>query len=833
MRTGVSVVAFAFYAHFLAAEEVTPKVPVAYPVVRYFVEGGRFVTALALDGEGGFWVGSEDKGLHYCDGVFWHEVRTPYPYEHAVSAATTGESVWLGLSRSGAAEMDKGGTWRFHDILTGLGAHRVNGFAWDKSGQLWAATDHGVRFYNGLSWSFAGRPPGDEVTSVVSWGERILAGAALTGVWAVSAKRMERFSADGLPDKRICDLAVGPSSTLWAGTFSGPAFLAQNKWVPVALPVEARSKDEEAAALDPQSQAVLGLTWDGKDGLFMATRTEGILYYCPKSKEWRQPTPNLGNWGSYVHKVVFDDNGSIWAATNGAGVARFEKEGLVFWDGKTALRCVDERVQSSAGWTYGDRSTARSLGQFLLGRVLRMAQTDAAKEFICLYFDGLNGVTMAPAAGTAGQSAYRGAVLLEYASGKVVWSHDAMPRQPVRWSGGGLRAACRTSAEQVVVTDVLSGKDRTCSLSVDASRFYFLDGQTVLFEAEPRSAKLVLTGESGSWSGLSREELPADPSPLERFRRVALDKTELEQGAFGKAGEGSREGASSGTAALHGLEVIASEPVGDHELSGGESMTFELPKSSSRPLVFFSFQYKDTNDAAKELAAFDVVVESGRRARGYKIDEFSAVPKQVVFCVPTQVGETPKLRLQTPRGRKIKLTGMKWLAANIKGSRSLPEQFRIRDERAGLALSPANPAIHVKSPDGSGITVQRLPFGKHELDFLFDGTLEYAGWKAPEGALGWSLEIAFADEAQVEGVVTFGTAGLLSQQMEGLCIEVWEGDAESATTGKWRWHTGVVGTPQFQYGLFQPCTTRKIRVTGLSRKMGVTELMVFAREPDE
>ena len=836
MKTNWLSALLIFLISHAAAEEITATDRVEYPIAKHFVEGGRFATALALDGKGGFWVGSEDKGLHYCDGLFWYEIETPYRYEHAVSAAANGESCWLGLSRSGAAEVKSGGAWRFHDILSGLGAHRINDLAWDKSGALWAATDRGVWRYDGDSWSFAGAPPGDEVTCVVQWQDRVLAGTGLSGIWTVSEAGLEPLRATGLPDRRVCDLAVGPADSLWAGTFSGPAFLDEDQWIALKLPLEPRTKEQEEAALAPQSHAVLCLVWDGKDGILMGTRTEGILHYYPKAKQWRRATPRLGHWANYVNKLILDANGSLWAATHGAGVLRFEKEGMAFWDGKTALRLGEGKVHSSGGWTYDDRSTAVSLGQFLMGRVLRMAQVDAQERSISLYFNGLAGMETAAAASDV-PSAYQGVVLLDYSSGKVVWSHPAIPYQPVRWSQAASRVAYRTSKEQVVIDDWLEKTDRTCDLPIDAKRFFFLDGGTLVFDdCGGKRARLVLTEHSGSWTGSSGEPVPDDPSPIRRFQRAIVkpagpdEKPPPTVGTAGRPGDAEWD---AGTAIL-GLQAVELGPAGSRELPGGQSHTCRLQETPNRPLVFFSFDYEDLQEPAEGLASFEIVVESGKRTRTHEIDEVSPVPRRIVIGIPVRARETPKLCIRAPRGRRLKLTDMKWLTANIRGARALPMRFRIRSgEPSGPVLAPSNPAIHVKSPDGSGLTVQRLPYGQHELDFLFDGSIGRAGWKAPEGMLGWTLEIAFAEEVRVDGVVAFGTAGPLSQQMEGICIEAWEPDAALPLGGKWKWHRGLVAGRQFHQGIFHPCTTTKIRVTGLSREAKVSELMVFAREPEE
>ena len=797
---------------------------------RTFTEGGKFVTTLCPDGTGGVWCGSEDGGLRHFDGIWWREIRLPHPHESPPSIALSPAGVWLGFSRSGVALLSPGGKWTSHGIWRGLPAKRVHAVLAAKGGAVWAGTDRGLWRWD-ARWEkcrTAGAGEPGSVTAVVEWREVIMAGTDFQGVWKLKDERLAPLGAEGLPDRRVHDLAVGPDGRLWVATFRGAAVLEGDKWTTVPLPVEGRTAEEEKAAVCPATQAVLALSADRQGSIWMGTRSYGLFRYSPQDQSWQRiggALPDL-----FVRALRTDPDGTVWAGTYGGGVTQFEPSAFVLEAGDLFLCFADSEVRCPKGWVYDDRRAASSLPAFIYGRRLRKAQCDTKGQYVCLYFSGPERVRGLEVPETG--DAFAGVTHLKVDTGQVRFAASQLPLRPVRWNRQGTWVAAQTGADQLTAWQTGTETARRVRSPEAVEDFAFAEDELVVVQAHGgRAANWPLNEEVEALTFGSRESPLGTSLPVRDLRRCPsalaqgnnAQRLRREEPAAQNSQAGSLDTRDRGRLPISEGETFEAS-AGPLALKPDEQAQFLAPDRVSGPMVFFCFVYETARDAEDRGPVLEIRAESGGQQRAYRLDGRGPGAQRAELCIPLRPEGQASVRVVGLDRAPVTLSEVHWWAPSLEGERATAVKALLPGAAGpSTQFAASSLQFYVRGPDRIGSS-RRATFAEAQVKQLSDGDLREPIWKPLEEGLGWSLEIEFREPLEIEAVIALGAPGRQSEQATGLSLESW--DTEH---GRWEWVTGEHGEPQFQQSLFPKCAAAKFRVGCVSTKGLLTELLVIGR----
>ncbi len=151
---------------------------------------------------------------------------------------------------------------------SGLVDNNVLSLAVDRFSNTWFGTASGLSMYSGASWT------------------------------------SYRAADLGLPGETVISLAASPDGRVYAGTLSGAAVWNGVRWSPVE-------------AMEGQTVFALSITAGGQ-----------IVWFGTETGVERLDVPD-GTWSDYpieapVKDLLFDSSDTLWAATSGAGLARWD-----------------------------------------------------------------------------------------------------------------------------------------------------------------------------------------------------------------------------------------------------------------------------------------------------------------------------------------------------------------------------------------------------------------------------------------------------------------------------------------------------------------------------
>ena len=305
------------------ATSVTPSVatPVATPAAqgaraefgfaeRYFESVGDsdsipegLVTALAQDGQGWLWIGTQAGLLRY-DGYrlrkFVHATNNPASlpgdFVQCLWAEANG-TIWVGTASSGLARYDPR-TEQFTTLRNDPGnpdsvsAGTIWALAGEVSGGLWIGTDQGLDYR-----SASGGP--------------------------LQHFRKEAGNPIGLLDDRIYSLLLDRDDALWVGSAAGLQRRAKNskgferidaRWLTGHSP-------SDRQALEIVLQQKIMTLFQARDGkLWFATREYGVAWLDPRTRQLQRLDPAVVSPRDWVKTIAQPDPGQIWLGSYGDGV---------------------------------------------------------------------------------------------------------------------------------------------------------------------------------------------------------------------------------------------------------------------------------------------------------------------------------------------------------------------------------------------------------------------------------------------------------------------------------------------------------------------------------
>ena len=242
--------------------------------------------------------------------------------------------------------------WTAFDRSDGLVGY-MNNIYEDREGNVWFATDSGVRRYDGLRWTTYTTEDG-LVSNIV----RTIMQAREGAMWFGTTGGISRFDgehwttytvADSLPINRIGPqgLLQARDGTIWAGfstqgdslgTQSGIGRFDGKKWVAIDVPGNA----PRPLVLDIHEAA------DGS--LWFATGGQGVLRY--KNGQWTRYTTADGLGGNSATDIMEARDGALWFGISGnESLCRFDG---VQWRTYTSRDGLPEGIPFNRLWQTRD-----------------------------------------------------------------------------------------------------------------------------------------------------------------------------------------------------------------------------------------------------------------------------------------------------------------------------------------------------------------------------------------------------------------------------------------------------------------------------------------------
>ena len=420
------------------------------------------IRCLAQDQSGNIWIGTEE-GISRFDGHVWQSWQGEYGINSVLSlAADDLGNVWVGTG--GDVAKFNGSTWSSDGLRDGGAACLLK----DNVGHIWAVTQNGVSRYDGsgwTTWSTADVLRTGRISSLVLgrdghiWavqGASPYELAALPPVPQI-ASEVSRFDGstwrswtveDGLGSHGVWSVLQDRAGTVWAGTGDGLSRLDGSawhtwQWLPRTEGGAVFSLLEDAAG-----DIWAGSTWGV--GRFDGSRWVSMMEYpgyffaapTPGAPLLQDASDNVwvglghytnGSWGigglsrfdghnwtiwtrknmdsdvGFVHALLLDDAGNVWAGTDRGGVIVFDGEWQEAWteaDGlaSNTVHCLllddsgnvwagtDQGVSRSDGSVWTTWNTEDGLAANRIGRLLQDHSGDvwAGTEAGVCRFDGIS-----------------------------------------------------------------------------------------------------------------------------------------------------------------------------------------------------------------------------------------------------------------------------------------------------------------------------------------------------------------------------------------------------------------------------------------------------------
>ena len=288
------------------------------------------VRALAQSTDGYLWLGTPD-GLYRFDGVVFERYQPqsggPFPARDVFSLlALPNGDLWIGFR--GAISLLRNGNVTNYTTRDGLPWGGVWGFAQDRKGTIWAATESGLARLENNRWKEVGKDwnfPGKTAFAVfVDRQGTLWVSTEDTLVFLYPGAR--RFQPTGIRVGQVLQIRHAPSGKLW---------MAETTRSVRPIPLSDKRLPPDSTEVHVGSSGIL---FDNNGALWITTVGDGVR---------RAPAPELlqenveefssavesftakdGLSDDYVRTILQDREGNIWVGTN-SGLDRFRKTNVV------------------------------------------------------------------------------------------------------------------------------------------------------------------------------------------------------------------------------------------------------------------------------------------------------------------------------------------------------------------------------------------------------------------------------------------------------------------------------------------------------------------------
>ena len=298
----------------------------------------NYITCIFEDWQKTLWIGTSG-GLNRYDPVYNRFVRCRQP---ALAGAITHisedtqHSLWIGTMGGGIHLLDPQKqdvrSWPYLSGASGI----VYDFLRDRRGNMWLATNRGLRFFNQATRKLTDYPyPNDRQTISI---HKILMDAAgklwlathdrgllvfdsVSGVF--TAHRHDSKKAGSLGSDNVTSLLIDNRQQLWIGCLNG----GLNRFEP-ATSTFVNYEREPGNPSSLSQKSVQSLCADRQGNIWVGTLRGGVNVYVPLALKFnlyrQQPRPNSLSYND-IRGFCEDHAGNLWVAADGGGLNLFDR----------------------------------------------------------------------------------------------------------------------------------------------------------------------------------------------------------------------------------------------------------------------------------------------------------------------------------------------------------------------------------------------------------------------------------------------------------------------------------------------------------------------------
>ena len=289
------------------------------------------VEALAQSADGYLWLGSPD-GLYRFDGVVFERYQPqsgdPLPARRVSSLlALPNGDLWIGF-RAGGMSLLRNGRATNYTTRDGAPGEAVWGFAQDRAGTIWAATDSGLARLKGNRWSEVGKDcnfPGKSAHTIFFDHQGTL-WVSTEDTLILLPRGAKRFQQTGIRVGQVYQIAQAAGGKLW---------MAETTRSVRPIPLTDKRQPSDETEIQVGS---IGILFDNDGALWITTVGDGLRrapvpeLLTGKIKEFSTVlesfTAKDGLSDDVVRAILQDREGNIWVGTSN-GLDRFRKTNLI------------------------------------------------------------------------------------------------------------------------------------------------------------------------------------------------------------------------------------------------------------------------------------------------------------------------------------------------------------------------------------------------------------------------------------------------------------------------------------------------------------------------
>jgi ligand-binding sensor domain-containing protein len=300
------------------------------------------VRDVVVDGHG-------DKWLATCRGVSVLSdegaISTTYtannsalPHDDVTALAVDGSGrIWMGTDGGGVAVFN-GADWQVYNQDNGLAANEVTALAVDSLGRVWVSygsAGHGVSVYENDEWTTITRDPeglaSDRVMAIAGDDQgRVWFGTWGSGVSMLAGDQWTTYTRrDGLASNYVWAIAAEEGGRIWfaagasGGTGRGVTAFDGETWQTYTTDDELASDTVWAIASGASGHVWFGTT-PACSG-FTGCKGGGVSRFDVDQDEWTTyTTAQVGLASNQITALAFDAEGRTWVGTEGSGVSVFD-----------------------------------------------------------------------------------------------------------------------------------------------------------------------------------------------------------------------------------------------------------------------------------------------------------------------------------------------------------------------------------------------------------------------------------------------------------------------------------------------------------------------------
>lgn len=275
------------------------------------------ITALLQSRDGYLWIGT-DEGLIRFDGVrfeTFHNRNTPAFRLNRVSHLVESDDgdLWIAVSGGGVLRK-RGPNYEHFGPAHGLSNEQVRALAVGRDGRIWAGTDGGGLFVRSGNRFRQIPPPNSDALFIVGVAEApdgsAIVATPRSGIWRWDGTNWSRVPAEGLEGStQWTVLQPGLEGRIWAGCQRGLWVYEQGRLHP-------------APGLGNSLGPVQGVLESSPGEVWLATQSE-LHHFLGGRTSRQQIGSGFSTRGSSI--LLQDREGSIWAATDGLGLAQLQR----------------------------------------------------------------------------------------------------------------------------------------------------------------------------------------------------------------------------------------------------------------------------------------------------------------------------------------------------------------------------------------------------------------------------------------------------------------------------------------------------------------------------